>query len=123
MGYDARFLSGNYAADCAAVLLANGVKTWLADSILPTPALTWQVKDRDAAGGVMITASHNPAEYNGLKFKASYGGSASPEIVAEIEKYVQRREAEGREFPKVPLPDNAEKCAPQDVYLAHVERC
>jgi len=120
VGYDARFLSGRYAQDCAAVLDSKGVKVWLADVILPTPALTWQVKDRDAAGGVMITASHNPAEYNGLKFKASYGGSASPEIVADIEKYVHRLESENREFPHVPLPDGVERFAPHQPYLKHV---
>jgi len=62
VGYDARFLSAKYAADCAAVLADKGVKVWLADSILTTPALSWQVKDYAAAGGVMITASHNPWE-------------------------------------------------------------
>ena len=71
VGYDGRFLSAKYAQDCAAVLADEGVKVWLADAMLSSPALTWQVKDRQAAGGVMITASHNPPEYNGLKFKAA----------------------------------------------------
>ena len=68
VGYDGRFLSAKYAQDCAAVLADEGVKVWLADAMLSSPALSWQVKDRQAAGGVMITASHNPPEYNGLKF-------------------------------------------------------
>lgn len=122
VGYDARFLSKRYAEDCAAVIAAQGVKVWLADDILPTPALTWQVKDRAAAGGVMITASHNPADYNGLKFKAAYGGSASPEIVADIEKYVRRLEETGDEFPKQALTDDVEKFAPEEAYLAHVRQ-
>jgi len=122
VGYDARFLSRQYAEDCAAVMAEKGVKVWLTDAILPTPALTWQVKDRAAAGGVMITASHNPAEYNGLKFKASYGGSASPEIVADIEKYVHRLEDGGREFTKVPLTDKVEMYPPMETYLAHVQQ-
>jgi alpha-D-glucose phosphate-specific phosphoglucomutase len=121
VGYDARFLSDRYAADCAAILADNGIKVWLSEAILPTPALTWQVKDHDAAGGVMITASHNPAEYNGLKFKASYGGSASPEIVADIEKYVRRREESGQPIGKVPLSETAEIFAPVDPYLEHVK--
>ncbi|HEY3425101.1 MAG TPA: phosphoglucomutase/phosphomannomutase family protein [Negativicutes bacterium] len=120
VGYDARFLSRQYAQDCAAVLAGKGVTVWLADSILPTPALTWQVKDRQAAGGVMITASHNPSEYNGLKFKASYGGSASPEIIADIEKYVRKLEASGREFPEVSGEYQVELFAPQAEYLEHV---
>jgi len=121
VGYDARFLSAEYAADCAAVLAGQGIKVWLADSILTTPALSWQVRDRAAAGGVMITASHNPAAYNGLKFKAAYGGSASPEIMAEIANCVRPLEDSGRTFPKVTLPSVVEYFAPQTAYLEHVK--
>jgi len=121
VGYDARFLSRRYAEDCAAVLAGRGVTVWLSDAILPTPALTWQVKDRQAAGGVMITASHNPGEYNGLKFKASYGGSASPEIIAGIEKYVQSREAAGQAYPKPPAQPDVALFAPHEPYLDHID--
>ncbi len=121
VGYDARFLSRRYAEDCAAALASRGVTAWLSDAILPTPALTWQVKDRQAAGGIMITASHNPGEYNGLKFKASYGGSASPEIIADIETYVRRRESEGGEYPKIPMPAGAAAFSPHDPYLDHID--
>ena len=120
VGYDARFLSAEYAADCAAVLACKGIKVWLADSIMPTPALTWQVKDRAAAGGVMITASHNPGEYNGVKFKAAYGGSASPEIMADIEQCVRTLEESGRTFPKVTAAPAIEYFAPQTSYLERV---
>ena len=120
VGYDARFLSRRFAEECAVVIANQGVKVWLADDILPTPALTWQVKDRVAAGGVMITASHNPADYNGLKFKASYGGSASPEIVADIEKYVRRLEEQGGEFPKQEAKGQVEMFGPEEAYLKHV---
>ncbi|MDR3560945.1 MAG: phosphoglucomutase/phosphomannomutase family protein [Negativicutes bacterium] len=120
VGYDARFMSAEYAAECSAVLACKGIKVWLADSIMPTPALTWQVKDRGAAGGVMITASHNPGEYNGVKFKASYGGSASPEIMAEIEKCVRTLEDSGRAFPKVTGGPVIEHYEPQSIYLEHV---
>ena len=121
VGYDARFLSAKFAADCAAVLAGKGIKVWLAQSILTTPALSWQVKDHAAAGGVMITASHNPGEYNGLKFKASYGGSASPEIMAEIEQCVRPLENSGRSFPKVAMSSNIQYFAPQAAYLEHVK--
>lgn len=121
VGYDARFLSAEYAADCAAVLASKGVKVWLADSILPTPALSWKVKDCAAAGGVMITASHNPGEYNGLKFKASYGGSASPEIIMEIEKCIRQLEAGGQTFSKVALSSDVEYFSPWESYLEHVK--
>lgn len=122
IGYDARFLSRKYAEDCAAVLAGKGIKVWLSEAILPTPALTWQVKDRDAAGGIMITASHNPAEYNGLKFKASYGGSASPEIIADIEQYVHRLEAQGGEFAKPVGLAGVEFIAPEEAYLSHLRQ-
>jgi len=121
VGYDARFLSAEYAADCAGVLAAKGIKVWLADSLMSTPALTWQVKDRAAAGGVMITASHNPGKYNGLKFKASYGGSASPEIMAEIERCVRPLEESGRIFQKVTGASDIEYFAPRTSYLEHVK--
>lgn len=120
IGYDARFLSRQYAETCAAVLAAGGVTVWLADAILPTPALTWQVKDRQAAGGIMITASHNPPEYNGLKFKASYGGSASPEIVAAIEKYVHKLEDANYQPPVAAL-TGVQYFAPQTEYFAHIK--
>ena len=97
------------------------VKVWLADSILPTPALSWQVKDYAAAGGVMITASHNPGEYNGLKFKASYGGSASPEIIVEIEECIRLLEASGRTFSNVAMSSAVEYFAPRASYLEHVK--
>ena len=121
VGYDARFLSAEYAADCAAVLAGKGIKVWLADSILTTPALSWHVRDYAAAGGVMITASHNPGEYNGLKFKAAYGGSASPEIMAEIKKCVRPLEESGRSFPKVAMSPAVEYFSPRAKYLEHVK--
>lgn len=121
VGYDARFLGKEYARDCAAVLAAQGITTWLSDQIMPTPALTWQVKDRQAAGGIMITASHNPAEYNGLKFKASYGGSASPEIMADIAGFVRPLEVSGQKFAKIDLPPQVESFSPRKDYLAHVQ--
>ena len=121
VGYDARFLSAEYAADCAAVLAGKGIKVWLADSILTTPALSWHVRDYAAAGGVMITASHNPGEYNGLKFKAAYGGSASPEIMTEIEKCVRPLEESGRTFPKPAMSPEVEYFSPRAAYLEHVK--
>ena len=57
VGYDGRFLSDRYAQECAAVLADEGIKVWLSKEMLSSPALTWQVKDRRAAGGVMISSS------------------------------------------------------------------
>lgn len=120
VGYDTRFLSRQYAEECSAVISERGLKVWLADSILPTPALTWQVKDRQSACGIMVTASHNPYQFNGLKIKTPYGGSASQEIISNIEKYVRRHEASGCEYPKASLFAAVDSFSPRESYLDHV---
>ncbi len=88
IGYDTRFMSQRFAQIVAEVAAAAGIPVRIADRITPTPALSYAVKHLGAAGGVMITSSHNPAEWNGVKFKASYGGSGSPAIMAAIEGYL-----------------------------------
>ena len=86
VGYDTRFASENFAAAVAEVMAGNGIKTYLADKFCPTPVISYNIIKQKAGGGVMITASHNPPTDNGFKIKPYYGGSASPEIVAEVEK-------------------------------------
>ncbi|MDP2913194.1 MAG: phosphoglucomutase/phosphomannomutase family protein [Candidatus Omnitrophota bacterium] len=93
VGYDTRFLSGKYAELVSCVLASNGIKTILADRPTPTPSVSFTIKDRGLIGGVMITASHNPAAYNGIKFKAYYGGSAGPDITARFESYLGKNPA------------------------------
>jgi phosphomannomutase len=85
IGYDHRFASGDVAAAAAEVVSASGTPVFLADKPCPTPAVSLLVRRRGAAGGLMITASHNPYQWNGIKYKASYGSSALPSIVAQIE--------------------------------------
>jgi alpha-D-glucose phosphate-specific phosphoglucomutase len=85
IGYDSRFLSKEFARTCAEVVAATGIPVKLAKEITPTPALSYGVRELGAAGGIMITSSHNPAQWNGVKYKAFYGGSGSPSIIAEIE--------------------------------------
>jgi alpha-D-glucose phosphate-specific phosphoglucomutase len=85
IGYDTRFGSRAFAMVVAEVLANAGIPVALGSEIAPTPALSYAVRGRKAAGGVMITSSHNPAEWNGVKYKASYGGSGSPSIMAAIE--------------------------------------
>lgn len=86
VGYDTRFMSGNFAAAAAEILKNNGIEVLLSDRAVPTPALSFTVKKRGMDLGVMITASHNPAEYNGFKIKTPSGGAAGPEITAAVEK-------------------------------------
>jgi phosphomannomutase len=88
IGYDTRFGSRAFAMVAAEVLANAGIPVALGSEITPTPALSYAVRGRKAAGGVMITSSHNPAEWNGVKYKASYGGSGSPSIMAAIESYL-----------------------------------
>ncbi|HEY6447379.1 MAG TPA: phosphoglucomutase/phosphomannomutase family protein [Acidobacteriaceae bacterium] len=85
IGYDTRFGSPSFASAVAETVARAGIPVQLADRITPTPALSYAVKTRGAAGGVMITSSHNPARWNGVKYKAAYGGSGSQSIMAEIE--------------------------------------
>ena len=90
IGYDTRFGSRAFAGVVAQVLAEAGIPVALASGITPTPALSFAVRERQAAGGVMITSSHNPAEWNGVKYKASYGGSGKPSIIASIEGYLHQ---------------------------------
>ena len=88
IGYDTRFGSKAFAHACAEVVAATGIPVALANDITPTPALSFGVRRRKAAGGIMITSSHNPAQWNGVKYKAWYGGSGKPSIITEIESYL-----------------------------------
>ena len=89
VGYDHRFESEKVAAAAAEVISSTGTPVWLADKPCPTPAISLLVRRQQAAGGVVITASHNPSSWNGIKYKASYGSSALPAIVAQIEKELE----------------------------------
>jgi phosphomannomutase len=88
----------------------------LASDITPTPALSYGVRERGAAGGVMITSSHNPAEWNGVKYKASYGGSGKPSIIATIEKYL------GKSLPQGDGPAAIEAADFNTDYIAAITR-
>jgi len=85
VGYDTRFLSPEAAQEAAGQAAAEGIPVFLAGCPTPTPAVSYAVVTRHAAGAMMITASHNPYRWNGIKFKAPYGGSASPAIMQRIE--------------------------------------
>ncbi len=90
IGYDTRFGSKSFARLVAEVMANAGIPVALASKITPTPELSFAVRGRKAAGGVMITSSHNPAEWNGVKYKASYGGSGKPSIISSIEGYLMK---------------------------------
>lgn len=88
VGYDTRFLSETYAELVSEVLAVNGIDVTLSDRCVPTPALSFAVRNRNLTAGVMITASHNPKEYNGIKIKTASGGAAGIEVTREVERLI-----------------------------------
>ena len=96
VGFDTRFLSDRYAREVARVMAGNGVTAHLTRADAPTPAVSYAIVDKQAHAGVMITASHNPPRYNGLKLKAAFGGSVLPEQAQQIEALLARNQREAR---------------------------
>jgi phosphomannomutase/NDP-sugar pyrophosphorylase family protein len=96
VGYDHRSQSEYFAGEAVKIVAASGLKAILSSAPCSSPALAYMVKYHHARGGIMITASHNPPSFNGLKVKAHYGGSASPAIIARIERHLHRLIDEGR---------------------------
>ena len=116
IGYDTRFGSRSFARVAAEVLANAGIPVALGSEIAPTPALSYAVRGRKAAGGVMITSSHNPAEWNGVKYKASYGGSGSPSIMASIESTL------GDPLPDAALPAKIEEVNFNPQYITAIAK-
>jgi len=111
VGYDTRFLSDVYARIVSEVLASKGITVILSDRAIPTPALSFAVKHKHLTAGVMITASHNPASYNGIKIKISSGGAAPPEVTREVEKRIPRS--------RIPYPIS---CIPDSIIKANLTR-
>lgn len=91
VGYDTRFLSDKYAEIVSRVLAGNGIKVYLSDRPCSTPATCVLVKEKKLTGAVVITASHNPPEYNGIKYKGYFAGSAGNDIISRIERWLGKR--------------------------------
>ncbi len=88
LGYDTRFLSKEYAQHVSCILAKNNIVVFLSDRSIPTPSLSYGVIERKADAGVMITASHNPYKFNGIKIKTNLGGGAGVEITNKVEDYL-----------------------------------
>src|ERR1041385_6141577 len=86
VGYDTRYASKTAARIAAEILAQAGISVFLANDSTPTPAISLAVKQHGAAGGVVITSSHNPWNWNGVKFKGNFGGSATPAIMKIVEQ-------------------------------------
>lgn len=115
IGYDTRFGSPAFARACAQAVAATGIPVQLANAVTPTPALSFAVRQRSAAGGIMITSSHNPAQWNGVKYKAWYGGSGSPAIMAQIESRL------GQPVPRAAHPASIEEVSFLPPYLQAIQ--
>lgn len=85
VGYDRRFLSAEFAQACAQAVAEQGYEVYLGDCFCSTPAMSWAAFSERALGAVVITASHNPPQYNGLKIKGAFGGSVSEEVTRQVE--------------------------------------
>ena len=121
VGYDCRFASEDFARTVADVFAANGVRTLIFDRPSPTQVASWTVIDRKATGAAVVTASHNPYLFNGIKYKTETGSSASTEVIADLEPRINALE-------DVPVPDMSKAGAlvtiydPRQPYYAQVER-
>lgn len=125
IGYDSRFLSEDFADAVAEIMAGNWIKSYLTAHVTPTPVVAFAVTEQDAAGAVMLTASHNPPRYHGIKFIPHYGGPAMPEVTDRIMELVHEKEKngqvermEGQEAERVGL---IKKIQPQNSYLTHLQ--
>lgn len=123
IGYDNRFLSERFASEIAEVLSSRGISVYLTGRATPTPVVAFAVKLHNAGGAVMLTASHNPPEYNGFKFIPEYAGPALPHITSEIEANIQKLQEAGPDGDEgLKAPENAPVTFidPYDDYARHL---
>jgi len=124
VGYDCRFASEFFAEDVARVLAGNGVRTLLFDRPAPTQVASWTVVECRAGGAAVVTASHNPYQFNGLKFKPETGSAAPPEVIAELERGISARAAQGPAAVHRAEPDDPliQRHDPRPAYYTQVGR-
>ncbi len=121
VGYDTRFMGRRFATEAAMVLAGAGIKVFLCKRDVPTPVISHEILRRSCAGAVNFTASHNPPEYNGIKFSPAWGGPALPETTRDIERRANEMLGEVC-YKELPLNRAAqegllEEIDPQDTYL------
>jgi phosphoglucomutase len=124
IGYDTRFMSEAFAAEAARVLAAQGIRVFITDRDAPTPVIAYEIIRRSAAGGIIVTASHNPPEWSGVKFSAAWGGPALPAATKEIEARAnailadrQAGGAPGKSPAEAEASPLIERIDPREVYL------
>jgi alpha-D-glucose phosphate-specific phosphoglucomutase len=117
IGYDPRFLADKFAEEVSKVMEDAGIDVYLTERDTPTPVVAWEVKDKKAAGAVMLTASHNPAEYCGIKFIPDYAGPADEATTSEI----QENSNEDVVLPKAAKKGKVERFEPKQRYMKYIE--
>lgn len=115
IGHDRRFLSPEFARTAAEAVMAAGFDVLLTETFAPTPAFSWAAKDHGALGAIVITASHNPAAYNGLKIKSAFGGSVPPEVTKQVEAQLDQT------FGAVAQPGTLQTFDPWPSYCAELQ--
>jgi len=123
LGYDTRFLGREFSLAAAEVLAYNGLKPFLCDRDTPTPVISHNIRARKAIGGINMTASHNPAEYQGLKFSTSNGAPAHPEVTKQIEENCAKLLSQGCTFKGAVI--GTFKCKtfdPQPLYFKQIKK-
>ena len=123
LGHDTRFLGREFSLAAAEVLAANELIPLLCQRDAPTPVIAHTIRVRKAIGGVNMTASHNPAEYQGLKFSVFNGAAAPPEVTQEIEIAIRKRQEAGWTFPSMVV--GTFKCKeidPRPVYFKQIRK-
>ena len=113
IGYDRRFFSDRFAQITAIVFAGNGYQVILTPEPTPTPSVSFAVKNLNAVGGVMITASHNPPIFNGFKLKSHFGGSSGPEECQGVEGFLDKNP------PRLRVPNSELRLSAHDVRPAH----
>ena len=124
IGYDTRLNSEEFAKSVAEVIAGNNIPVILCDRPAPTPVVSYNLVQRECAAGIVITASHNPPNWNGFKFKPGYGGSASPDIVSKLEDFISDVEI-SQEISSISIKKGLdmgliEKINPEPSYMNHI---
>ena len=122
VGYDTRFASEHFAAQVANVLSAAGIHALVSNKPVPTPAVSFSVRHRKLDGAINITASHNPGEYNGLKFSSADGAPALPDVTESIERGIVELQNEHWKFRANPVADRIESIDIREEYLHELAR-
>src|SRR5215212_9794200 len=120
VAYDTRFLSEKFASEAARILAFNGIQAFLCNRDVPTPCVSFETVRRKAMGAINFTASHNPPEYNGLKFSTANGAPALPEITKEIEREIHAVAQKNERLDVYEKAELIEEIDPKDRYLSEL---